>query len=84
MACRCHLRPCDTGEASTASSPHVALAGVERVRGGGTKPLLLLVQSVETTPLARAQSTRHKDKRFRLLTEKKKKTKRVKAANSHC
>ena len=38
VARRCHLRPCDTGgnssEASTASSPHVALAGVERVRGG--------------------------------------------------
>ena len=35
---RCHLRPCDTGgnssEASTASSPHVALAGMEE-RGDG-------------------------------------------------
>ena len=35
---RCHLRPCDTGgnssEASTASGPHVALAGAVIRRGG--------------------------------------------------
>ena len=29
--------------------------------GGGTKPLLLLLQSPEATPLARAQSTKNKD-----------------------
>ena len=63
---RCHLRPCDTGgnssEASTASGPHVALAGAviqrggvggaEGVEGGGTKPLLFLLQSREATPIA--------------------------------
>ena len=38
---------------------------------GGTKPLLLLLQSVEATPLARAQSTRYKDERERTLKGKK-------------
>ena len=71
---RSHLRPCDTGgnssEASTASSPHVALAGVERVRGGDKASTLV-------APVARGHAsckgTEHEEQGYPQNSQQEKK-----------